>query len=146
MCGVEYFGHPWEFGPRKAKELLLTGDSLDVHEAHQLGMVSKVFPVAELADQTLAFARRIARTTTVAALLIKESVNQTVDHMGFYNATGLRSIPAITRSARPSSGWCRGTRRPPSCPPGRRRLADQAGPFLGDHRTSYRCSASVRVV
>ncbi len=29
MCGVEYFGHPWEFGPRKAKELLLTGDSLD---------------------------------------------------------------------------------------------------------------------
>src|SRR3954470_8283213 len=24
MCGVEYFAHPWEFGPRKAKELLLT--------------------------------------------------------------------------------------------------------------------------
>jgi enoyl-CoA hydratase len=29
MCGVEYFAHPWEFGPRKAKELLLTGDSID---------------------------------------------------------------------------------------------------------------------
>ena len=86
MCGLEYFAHPWEFGPRKAKELLLTGDSIDVHEAHQLGMVSKVFPVDELADQTLAFARRIARTTTVAALLIKESVNQSVDNMGFYNA------------------------------------------------------------
>src|SRR4029078_905549 len=27
MCGVEYFAHPWEFGPRRAKELLLTGDS-----------------------------------------------------------------------------------------------------------------------
>jgi enoyl-CoA hydratase len=86
MCGVEYFAHPWEFGPRKAKELLLTGDSIDVHEAHQLGMVSKVFPVDELADRTLAFARRIAKTTTVAALLIKESVNQSVDNMGFYNA------------------------------------------------------------
>ena len=86
MCGVEYFAHPWEFGPRKAKELLLTGDSIDVHEAHQLGMVSKVFPVDELADQTLSFARRIATTTTVAALLIKESVNQSVDNMGFYNA------------------------------------------------------------
>ena len=23
--GVEYFAHPWEFGPRKAKELLFTG-------------------------------------------------------------------------------------------------------------------------
>jgi enoyl-CoA hydratase len=86
MCGVEYFAHPWEFGPRKAKELLLTGDSIDVDEAYQLGMVSKVFPVDELADRTLEFARRIAKTTTVAALLIKESVNQSVDNMGFYNA------------------------------------------------------------
>jgi enoyl-CoA hydratase len=86
MCGVEYFGHPWEFGPRKAKELLLTGDSIDAHEAYRLGMVTKVFPAQSLADQTLAFARRIAKTPTVAALLIKESVNQSVDNMGFYNA------------------------------------------------------------
>ena len=44
MPGVEYYAHPWEFGPRKAKELLLTGDSLDADEAYRLGMVSKVFP------------------------------------------------------------------------------------------------------
>jgi enoyl-CoA hydratase len=86
MCGVEYFAHPWEFGPRRAKELLLTGDSIDVEEAYRLGMVSKVFARDELAEQTLAFARRIVKTTTVAALLIKESVNQSVDNMGFYNA------------------------------------------------------------
>jgi enoyl-CoA hydratase len=86
MCGVEYFGHPWEFGPRRAKELLLTGDSLSVDEAHRLGMVSKVFPRDELAERTLDFARRLAKTNTMAALLIKESVNQTVDNMGFYNA------------------------------------------------------------
>jgi enoyl-CoA hydratase len=86
MCGVEYFAHPWEFGPRRAKELLLTGDSIDVDEAYRLGMVSKVFPADQLVDRTLGFARRIAKTTTVAALLIKESVNQSVDNMGFYNA------------------------------------------------------------
>jgi len=86
MCGVEYFAHPWEFGPRKAKELLLTSDSIDADEAYRLGMVSKVFPAGALEEQTLAFARRIAKTPTFAALLIKESVNQSVDNMGFYNA------------------------------------------------------------
>jgi len=86
MCGVEYFAHPWEFGPRKTKELMLTGDSLDVEEAHRLGMVSKVFAPDELAEKTLEFAKRIAEVPTMPALLIKESVNQTVDNMGFYNA------------------------------------------------------------
>ncbi len=86
MCGIEYFGHPWEFGARKTKELMLTGDAIDVHEAHRLGMVSKVFPTDELDEQTLAFARRIAELPTMTALLIKESVNQTVDNMGFYNS------------------------------------------------------------
>ena len=38
------------------------------------------------ASKTLEFARRIAKLPTMAALLIKESVNQTVDNMGFYNA------------------------------------------------------------
>lgn len=86
MCGVEYFGHPWEFGPRKAKELLLTGDSLSADDAHALGMVSKVFPTDELSERTIEFARRIAKVPTVASLLIKESVNQTVDAMGFSTA------------------------------------------------------------
>jgi enoyl-CoA hydratase len=86
MCGVEYFAHPWEFGARKTKELMLTGDSLSVEEAHALGMVSKVFPADELADKTLEFARRIAKVPTMAALLIKESVNQTQDNQGFYNS------------------------------------------------------------
>jgi enoyl-CoA hydratase len=86
MCGVEYFAHPWEFGPRKTKELMLTGDSVSADEAHALGMVSKVFPLDDLEVRTLEFARRIAALPTMTALLIKESVNQTVDNMGFYNA------------------------------------------------------------
>ncbi len=86
MCGVEYFAHPWEFGPRKAKELLLTGDSIDAEEAHGLGMVSKIFPQEQLEERTIEFARRIARLPTMTSLLIKESVNQSVDNMGFYNA------------------------------------------------------------
>jgi enoyl-CoA hydratase len=86
MCGMEYFAHPWEFGPRKTKELLLTSDAIDAEEARQLGMVTKIYPADELADRTLAFARRIAAVPTAAALFVKESVNQTVDNMGFHNA------------------------------------------------------------
>jgi enoyl-CoA hydratase len=86
MCGVEYFAHPWEFGPRKAKELLLTGDSLDADEAYRIGMVSKVYPADLLSERTLEFATRVARVPTMAALLIKESVNQSVDAMGFSSA------------------------------------------------------------
>ena len=85
MCGVEYFAHPWEFGPRKTKELMLTGDSVEVEEAHRLGMVSKIFPVDEVSERTVEFAQRIAQLPTMTALLIKESVNQTQDNMGFYN-------------------------------------------------------------
>lgn len=86
MCGVEYFAHPWEFGPRKTKELMLTGDSLDADEAHRLGMVAKVFKRDERSEKALEFARRIAELPTMTSLLIKESVNQTVDNMGFYNS------------------------------------------------------------
>lgn len=86
MCGVEYFAHPWELGARKTKELMLTGDALDAEEAHRLGFVSKIFPEHEVGDRTLEFCRRIAKLPTMTSLLIKESVNQSVDNMGFYNA------------------------------------------------------------
>ncbi|GJF16715.1 enoyl-CoA hydratase [Mycolicibacterium cyprinidarum] len=86
MPGVEYYAHPWEFGARKAKELLLTGDAIDADEAYRLGMVSKVFPRAELEDKTVEFARRIAERPTMAALLIKDSVNAASDAMGFTEA------------------------------------------------------------
>ncbi|GAA1852666.1 enoyl-CoA hydratase [Pseudonocardia ailaonensis] len=83
MPGVEYFAHPWELGPRRAKELLLTGDKIDAVTAYEWGMVSRVFPAGTLQERTLTFARRIAELPTTAALLIKESVNQAVDAQGF---------------------------------------------------------------
>jgi enoyl-CoA hydratase len=86
MPGVEYYAHPWELGPRLAKELLMTGDSLDAEGAYRIGMVSKIFPRTELEDSTLAFARRIAELPTIAALLVKDSVNAASDAMGFTEA------------------------------------------------------------
>ena len=64
---------------------MLTGDAIDVEEAYAIG-IAKVFPETSLSERTLEFANRIAQLPTVTALLIKESVNQSVDNMGFYNA------------------------------------------------------------
>jgi enoyl-CoA hydratase len=86
MCGVEYFAHPWEFGLRRTKELMLTGGDVSIDEAHRLGMVSHIFPADELVERTLEYAREIAKRPTMTALMIKEAVNQTQDNMGFYNS------------------------------------------------------------
>ena len=86
MCGVEYSAHPWEFGLRRTKELMLTGGEVGIEEAKQIGMVSQIFPIDELAERTLDYAREIAKRPTMTALMIKEAVNQTQDNMGFHNA------------------------------------------------------------
>ena len=44
VCGAEYFGHPWELGARKAKEMLFTSDEMSAEEACRLGMVNHVVP------------------------------------------------------------------------------------------------------
>jgi enoyl-CoA hydratase len=80
--GVEWFAHPYELGPRKAKELLFTADSWDAVEAHRLGMVNHVVPLKELLDFSLAMARRIAAKPSFALKLAKMSVNQSVDAGG----------------------------------------------------------------
>ena len=84
--GVEYFGHPWEFGARKAKELLFTGDSFTAQEAMQLGMVNRVVPAGELDAAAMDMARRIATKPGFALKLAKESVNQTLEAQGQYTA------------------------------------------------------------
>lgn len=84
--GVEYFAHPWEFGARKAKELLFTGDWVTAPEAAQLGMVNRVVPAAELLAEAQALAARIAQRPSFALRLAKESVNQALEAQGQYTA------------------------------------------------------------
>lgn len=80
--GVEFFAHPWEVGPRKAKEMLFTADWLSAAEAKALGMVNHVVPEAELSAFTLALAARIAKKPLFALKLAKEAVNAAQDAAG----------------------------------------------------------------
>ena len=82
--GVEYHGHTWELGARKAKELLFTGRYLGAEEAERLGMVNRVVPRDELDAATMELAREISQMHSFGLAAAKRAVNQTLDIMGFY--------------------------------------------------------------
>jgi enoyl-CoA hydratase len=80
--GLEWFAYPWEFGARKAKEFLFTGDVWSAQEAWRLGMVNHVAPTAELAQFTEDLAGRIANKPSFALKAAKQSVNAALDAQG----------------------------------------------------------------
>jgi enoyl-CoA hydratase/carnithine racemase len=84
--GVEYHGHTWELGPRKAKEILFTGRAVTADEAEKAGMVNRVVPLADLDTATMELARHIAQMHPFALRQAKRAVNQTLDVQGFYAA------------------------------------------------------------
>jgi enoyl-CoA hydratase/carnithine racemase len=84
--GVEYHGHTWEWGARKAKEILFTGRAMTAQEAEAIGMVTRVVPLDELRSHTRALAAEIAKRHPFALRQAKRAVNQTLDVQGFYAA------------------------------------------------------------
>jgi enoyl-CoA hydratase len=84
--GVEYHGHTWEMGARKAKEILFTGRAISAAEAEQFGMVNKVVPRERLDDEVLELAGQIAQHHPFALRQAKRAVNQTLNVQGFYAA------------------------------------------------------------
>jgi enoyl-CoA hydratase len=83
--GIEFFAHPWELGPRRAKEFLFTGDRVSAADAYQLGMVNRVVSRDALEEETIALAGRIAEMPRLALALVKQTVNSVQDTMGFRN-------------------------------------------------------------
>jgi enoyl-CoA hydratase/carnithine racemase len=80
--GVEFFAHPWQMGPRFAKEFLFLGERVGAERARELGMVNRVVPAAELEATTMEIAGRIAEMPPLALTLAKMSVNAAEDAMG----------------------------------------------------------------
>ncbi len=62
-------------GKAKAMELCLTGRMMDASEAERAGLVARVVPAAELLDEALKVASRIAAQSPVAAAMVKRAVN-----------------------------------------------------------------------
>ena len=63
-------------GSAKARELYFLSDRIDAKEAERLGLVNRVVSAANLEEETLALARRLANGPTVAYRYMKENLNR----------------------------------------------------------------------
>ena len=59
-----------------AKEILMTGRTLDAHEAQQIGLVNRVVPAERLLEETLALARMIADKAPLTVAGAKRIANR----------------------------------------------------------------------
>ena len=113
---VQYFSMPWDFGPRKAKEYLFTGDFISAAEAERAGLVNRVVPRAKLEEETMALAQHIAERDPYALKLAKASVNEMQDAQGF-GARRWRTPSRTTCSpSRIASRWAPTALRPAKRP------------------------------
>jgi enoyl-CoA hydratase len=62
-------------GKARAMELVLTGRSIDAHEAERIGLVTRVVPAAETFAEAERLARTIAAMPPLAVIAAKDAVN-----------------------------------------------------------------------
>jgi enoyl-CoA hydratase len=63
-------------GKSKAMELCLTGRQMKADEAERSGLVARVVPLADLLDETMKTAGKIARNSQPMVMIAKEAVNR----------------------------------------------------------------------
>lgn len=66
-------------GTGRAMEMILTGDPIDAHEAHRIGLVNTVVPQADLMKEAKALALRIAAKGQIAIRMALKAVNMTYE-------------------------------------------------------------------
>ncbi len=63
-------------GKAKAMDMNLTGRMMDAAEAERCGLVSRVFPAADLMEEVMKTAHKIAEKSQASVMAVKESVNR----------------------------------------------------------------------
>jgi enoyl-CoA hydratase len=63
-------------GKAKAMDMCLTGRMMDAAEAERAGLVARIAPQAELLNEAIKVAQKIAAASVPAAMMVKECVNR----------------------------------------------------------------------
>ena len=66
-------------GKSKAMDMVLTGRQMDAAEAERSGLVSRIFPLAELVPEAIKIGERIAALSPVANYVAKRAVNAALE-------------------------------------------------------------------
>ena len=106
---------PLAVGPSRAKQFLLTGDPVGALEAERIGLVNQVVPDAELADEALDFAERLANGAPLAIQYTKQAVNKVVKqalNVAFDTSTALEIVTFQSEDHREALAAIREKRRP----------------------------------
>ncbi|MCB1510959.1 MAG: enoyl-CoA hydratase/isomerase family protein [Hyphomicrobiaceae bacterium] len=78
---------PWVTGPKQAKEIVLSGeDRIPAERALQMGLVNRVVARDKLEAETMALAKRIAKSSAASVRKSKQAINRGYDIMGFRQA------------------------------------------------------------
>jgi len=72
----------YKLGLEHAKQFLLSGDAIDAATAYRIGLVAKVFPAEQLAEQTEQYALRYQHIPANQLALNKLLINQAYENMG----------------------------------------------------------------
>jgi enoyl-CoA hydratase len=67
---------PRLIGMTKAKEMVLLGEPIDAKEAYRVGLVNRVVPVDELADEARRWAEKLAQLPPLSVRMAKEVMNR----------------------------------------------------------------------
>jgi len=86
-AGIVVMILPWLVGPKRAKEIILTGaDRISAAEAARIGLINRVVPADQLESTAIALARHIAVIDPNLVQKTKHAINQCFETMGLMKA------------------------------------------------------------
>ena len=102
---------PYDIGPKKAKEFLFENRFMPAEEARELGFVNRVYAAADLEEETMRYARRVAEGSPWILRQGKVATNRAQDLMGYTNSVDAAFADYLVMSSHRGNARAEGNER-----------------------------------